>query len=219
MAMMSGTRKLPPISTSSPREMIASRPSASVLSARTSAAAQLFTTSASSAPVSSARRAAQCTCREPRVPASTSYSRFENPLATSRIASSATTASGARPRFVCRTTPVAFNTRRSERSSRRSSCCSMASSHADSSAGASSGIRRASSTADRTASVTRLRGARPSRRRTPSSRSRVSTAGRARRGSVVTASSPVASSSWCPSAAAVLVAPRRTGCCWCARRP
>ena len=59
-AMISCTRKLPPISTSSPRERIASRPSASVLSASTSAAAQLLTTSASSAPVSSRSSEAQC---------------------------------------------------------------------------------------------------------------------------------------------------------------
>ena len=58
--MISGMRKLPPISINSPRDTIAVRPSASVLSASTSAAAQLFTTSASSAPVSSRSSDAQC---------------------------------------------------------------------------------------------------------------------------------------------------------------
>ena len=61
LAMMSGTRKLPPISTSSPRDTIASAPSANVLSASTIALAPLFTTSASSAPVSSRNNPTQCT--------------------------------------------------------------------------------------------------------------------------------------------------------------
>ena len=89
--MISGMRKLPPISISSPRETIASRPSASVLSASTSAAAQLLTTSASSAPVSSRkqRRAVRRSAIRARR-ASTSYSRFENPRATRAIASIAT---------------------------------------------------------------------------------------------------------------------------------
>jgi len=59
--MMSGTRKLPPISTNSPRDTIASAPSANVLSASTIALAPLFTTNASSAPVSSRSSPTQCT--------------------------------------------------------------------------------------------------------------------------------------------------------------
>src|SRR3970282_1592522 len=43
-----------------------------------------------------------------RAPASRSYSRFEYPLAALSIASSASNASGARPRFVWITTPVAL---------------------------------------------------------------------------------------------------------------
>ena len=58
-AMMSGMRKAPPISISSPRETMASRPSASVLSVSSTAAALLLTTVASSAPVSSREQVAQ----------------------------------------------------------------------------------------------------------------------------------------------------------------
>ena len=74
--MMSGTRNAPPISTSSPRETIASPSRASADRATSKAPAALFTTSASSAPVSSTRRSRQSAWRDPRVPADTSYSRF-----------------------------------------------------------------------------------------------------------------------------------------------
>ena len=57
-ASTSGMRKPSPISISSPRETITSRPSASAASASSSAAALLFTTSAASAPVSRRRIAA-----------------------------------------------------------------------------------------------------------------------------------------------------------------
>ena len=50
--MTSGTRKPPPISTSSPRETITSRPAASAASVSSVAAALLLTTTAASAPVS-----------------------------------------------------------------------------------------------------------------------------------------------------------------------
>ena len=56
--MMSGMRKAPPISISSPRETIASRPRARVLTASRTAAALLLTTVASSAPVSSTMQVA-----------------------------------------------------------------------------------------------------------------------------------------------------------------
>ena len=46
LARISGMRKPPPISTSSPRETMTSAPSARELSARNVAAAQLFTTTA-----------------------------------------------------------------------------------------------------------------------------------------------------------------------------
>ena len=182
--MMSGTRKLPPISTSSPREMTASRPSAELLSASTSAAAQLFTTSASSAPVSSVRSAVQCAWRDPRAPVAMSYSSVEKPCATSRMASRARSASGARPRLVCKITPVALMTRRSVDCWRRASASPMARTHAASSTGAAIDASRALSTTERTASVTSSRGATVSRWRTPSSSRSVPTAGSARRGSV-----------------------------------
>ena len=54
-------RNPPPISTSSPRDTTTPRPAATVFTARMSAAAQLFTTNASSAPVSSVSSAAQWT--------------------------------------------------------------------------------------------------------------------------------------------------------------
>ena len=57
--MISGMRKAPPISINSPRDTIASRPLASVLSTSSTAAALLLTTVASSAPVSSRRQIAQ----------------------------------------------------------------------------------------------------------------------------------------------------------------
>ena len=195
--MMSGTRKLPPISTSSPREMTASRPSQNVFSARTSAAAQLFTTSASSAPVSSVSSDVQCAWRDPRRPLATSYSSVENPCATVRMASSAGPASGARPRLVCSTTPVALITGRSVDRCRCSSADDMARTHPASSAGAGTSARRTRSTTERTTSATRSRGAPATRPRTPSSSSSEPTAGRARRRSAVTASWP--SSRWSPS--------------------
>ena len=90
-----------------------SRPSASAATARRTAAALLLTTSAASAPVRSRSRGATWSWREPRVPSSRSYSRFEYPPATSWMRSRARAASGARPRFVWTMTPVALRTRRS----------------------------------------------------------------------------------------------------------
>ena len=109
-ARISGTRNEPPISISWPREITTSRPCASAASASSTPAALLFTAIAACAPVSSQSNASTCACRPPRVPCSNSYSRFEYPLATESIASSASNASGARPRFVCTTTPVALIT-------------------------------------------------------------------------------------------------------------
>ena len=67
--MTSGTRKPPPISTSSPREMITSRPAASAASTSSVAAALLLTTTAASAPVSRQSSRSACTSRRPRVAA------------------------------------------------------------------------------------------------------------------------------------------------------
>jgi hypothetical protein len=54
-------RNPPPISTSSPRDTTTRRPAATVFTARINAAAQLLTTNASCAPVSSVSKAAQWT--------------------------------------------------------------------------------------------------------------------------------------------------------------
>ena len=77
MAMMSGMRNDPPISMSSPRLTTTSRPRAN--SARTiiTAAALLFTTAASSAPVMAQMSSRTWSWREPRTPSSTSNSRVE----------------------------------------------------------------------------------------------------------------------------------------------
>ena len=91
-----------------------SRPSARAARASSTAAALLLTTSDASAPVTPWSSFARWTCREPRVPASRSYSRFEYPPPTSTTRSSAARASGARPRFVWISTPVALRTRRKE---------------------------------------------------------------------------------------------------------
>ena len=105
-------RKPPPISTSSPRATMTSLRAASAASARSTAAALLFATSASSEPARSARSRAAWPWRSPRLPRARSYSTLTAPAA-SMIAASARADSGARPRFVCRTTPVALMTRRS----------------------------------------------------------------------------------------------------------
>ena len=62
---MSGILKLPPISTSSPRETIALAFNAIVLSASTTAAALLFTTVAASAPVNSQINCSMAAARAP----------------------------------------------------------------------------------------------------------------------------------------------------------
>ncbi len=118
--MISGMRKAPPISISSPRETTASRPPASVLSTSSTAAALLLTTVASSAPVSSHSRSAhhgrrvRRACRRAR--SNSSATAFAHcGIAAASIAASA---SSARPRLVCSTVPVRLKTGRSdERSS------------------------------------------------------------------------------------------------------
>ena len=110
-SMISGSRNSPPISISSPRETSTSRPRASPSRARSSAPAALFTTSAASAPVASRSSASAAAPRRPRVPAARSYSTAAYPAA-SATAALAAADSGARPRFVWSTTPVAFTTAR-----------------------------------------------------------------------------------------------------------
>ncbi len=68
--MMSGIRNSPPISISSPRETGTGLPFASAASVRSSAAAQLFTTSASSEPVSEASNSSAREVLRPRAPVS-----------------------------------------------------------------------------------------------------------------------------------------------------
>ena len=99
-----------PISTSSPRETTTSRPSASAASASSTAAALLLTTSAASAPVSSRRCTGDVIL--PRAACAGGEVVLEVRVAaaaTSATRSSAASASGARPRFVCTTTPVALS--------------------------------------------------------------------------------------------------------------
>ena len=131
-------RNDPPISTSSPRETITSPPSASVFSASRTAAALLLTTivetcvrlAASALPPAVARRKEQ----DPSLSCASNLrkgDRHEHPVcrarlplyrirdssntpAVSRMCCSADSASGARPRFVCRITPVALISGRSE---------------------------------------------------------------------------------------------------------
>lgn len=97
-AMTSGIRKLPPISTSSPRLTMTSLPAAWVASTSSTAAALLLTTSASSAQVSERISCAACSLRDPREQVSTLYSSVLYPRATSATALAADSASrGAGP--------------------------------------------------------------------------------------------------------------------------
>ena len=107
---MSGIRNSPPISISSPRETSTCFPFASAARLSSSAAAQLLTTSASSAPVSAmsiARRGSSaCRGRRSRGRPRGRCSR----RAASAAAPIARSGTGARPRLVCRITPVALIT-------------------------------------------------------------------------------------------------------------
>lgn len=109
-ASSSGIRKPSPISTNSPRLSRMSRPGASVTAARARAAAPLLTTWTSSAAGTASRRAAMAPRpRGARLPVPKSSSTSVYPP-TAAIASSAARDSGARPRLVCSTTPVALCT-------------------------------------------------------------------------------------------------------------
>ena len=110
--MMSGRRNEPPISISSPRDTIVSRPSASVFNASTSAPALLLTASAASAPVSRFSQPEIWSSRSPRRPVSRSYSSVDGSRIAAVAASIASSGKGARPRLVCRTVPVRLKTRR-----------------------------------------------------------------------------------------------------------
>ena len=110
--MMSGMRKAPPISISSPRETTASLPLAKVLRTSRTAAALLLTTVASSAPLSSHSRPRIRESRSPRRPLSRSNSSASACRIAIMAAATASSARMARPRLVCRTVPVRLNTAR-----------------------------------------------------------------------------------------------------------
>jgi len=74
-AMTSGMRKEPPISTSSPLDTMTSLPLARLASTSMTAAALLFTTSASSAPKQALVMGRIWSWREPLFPSGRSYSR------------------------------------------------------------------------------------------------------------------------------------------------
>ncbi len=99
-------RKPPPISTSSPRLTTTAFPAACVARTSRTAAAPLLTTSASSAPADRASRRPTGERRSLRRPDTRSISRLD-------ARARRDTASGARPRLVCRSTPVALTTGRS----------------------------------------------------------------------------------------------------------
>ena len=110
--MMSGMRKAPPISTSSPRETMTSRPEPRALSISSTAAALLLTTVTASAPVNARSCSSTRSSRSPRLPVSMSHSRFIGQRSASTTACTATSGSRARPRLVCSTVPVRLNTGR-----------------------------------------------------------------------------------------------------------
>jgi hypothetical protein len=76
-AMISGMRKEPPISISSPRDTTTSRSFARAASAMTRAAALLFTARPASAPVSAVSRRSARRLRWPRRPVARSISRSQ----------------------------------------------------------------------------------------------------------------------------------------------
>ncbi len=110
--MMSGRRNEPPISISSPRETIVSRPSASAFNASTNAPALLLTASAASAPVSRFSQPETWSSRSPRRPVSMSYSSVVGSRIAAAAAAIAASGRGARPRLVWSTVPVRLKTRR-----------------------------------------------------------------------------------------------------------
>ena len=125
--MMSGMRNAPPISISSPRDTIASRPPARVLRQSSTAAALLFTTVASSAPVSAQSRPRTWSSRSPRLPVGSSNSNATGSRIAATAALIAASASTARPRLVCSTVPVRLNSGRSPERSSQSSRASASS--------------------------------------------------------------------------------------------
>mmetsp|Transcript_6298 Transcript_6298/g.25483 ORF Transcript_6298/g.25483 Transcript_6298/m.25483 type:complete len:215 (+) Transcript_6298:77-721(+) len=126
-------RKAPPISTSSPRDTMASRPRASAAMPSKTAAALLLTTVAASAPVSSQSRSSMRSSRSPRRPVSRSNSRLLGAAIRPSTCCSAASASSARPRLVWMTVPVRFSTARIDGVSRACTCAARACGSASSS--------------------------------------------------------------------------------------
>ena len=106
-------RNEPPISTSSPRETTTSRPGARAARASTRAAALLLTTRPASAPVSAPSSRSARRLRSPRRALAGSSSRSQAASSSGGRAAATARGSGARPRLVCRKTPVALSTRAS----------------------------------------------------------------------------------------------------------
>ncbi len=104
----SGIRTPPPISTSSPLLTMTRPPRPARPTARARAAALLFVTSASCAPVRATRCSSAARKRGPRRPVARSSSRSGAPAAAAAAASIAALGQAARPRFVWRMTPVAL---------------------------------------------------------------------------------------------------------------
>ena len=95
-----------------------SRPAARADRPSNRAEALLFTASAASAPVMRRNSDCRCACRDPRRPVPRSISRSEYPRPTASAAARAASLSGARPRLVWMTTPVALMTGRGDGSVR-----------------------------------------------------------------------------------------------------
>ena len=108
--MMSGMRKAPPISTSSPRDTTTSFRCARLLSISSTAAALLFTRVASSAPVISRSQSVTRSSRSPRPPLSRLNSRLAGVVRARTTACTTSSGSSARPRLVCSTVPVRLKT-------------------------------------------------------------------------------------------------------------
>ena len=150
---MSGIRTPPPISTSSPRETATPRPRPARATANPTAAALLFVTSASSAPVSAIRCSSASRKRGPRRPLPRSISRRSEPAAEA-AASTASSGHGARPRFVWTITPVALIAATAGRATHDSRRAITVSARAASGVGVTSAAARRARSSARTARAT-----------------------------------------------------------------
>ena len=108
-AITSGMRYEPPISTNSERATTTLRPLPSAAATSNTVAALLLTGRPASAPVNCANKSQTAPSRLPRPPVSASISHIAAALADA-AASCASSGHCARPRLVCKTTPVALIT-------------------------------------------------------------------------------------------------------------